>query len=87
MGGGREMEKWFSATMWGPKALMPGVAHVETVMSNHGAHHIGDPNATFGICEGNPLWEELRDIALRVGPSFLLVLLRPRQRPGSGSDG
>ena len=51
---------------------MPGVAHLRTVMSNHGAHHIGDARATFGICEGNPLWEELRDLALRVGPSFLL---------------
>ncbi|MCW5557968.1 MAG: nickel-dependent lactate racemase [Verrucomicrobiae bacterium] len=63
---------FFAGFSGGPKGIMPGVAHVETVMSNHGAHHIGDPRATFGICEGNPLWEELRDIALRAGPSFLL---------------
>jgi len=71
---------FFAGFSGGPKALMPGVAHVETVMSNHGAHHIGDPNATFGICEGNPLWEELRDIALRVGPSFLLNVTLNEQR-------
>ena len=41
-------------------------------MSNHGEQNIGDPRATFGITEGNPLWEELRDIALRAGPSFLI---------------
>lgn len=63
---------FFAGFSGGPKGIMPGVAHVETVMSNHGADHIGDPRATFGICEGNPLWEELRDIALRAGPSFLL---------------
>jgi nickel-dependent lactate racemase len=51
---------------------MPGVAHLETVMSNHGAHHIGDARATFGTCEGNPLWEELLEIAQRVGRSFLI---------------
>jgi len=63
---------FFAGFSGGPKGIMPGVAHLETVMSNHGAANIGDPRATFGICEGNPLWEELRDIALRVGPSFLL---------------
>ena len=71
---------FFAGFSGGPKALMPGVAHVETVMSNHGAAHIGDPNATFGICEGNPLWEELRDIALRVGPSFLLNVTLNEER-------
>jgi nickel-dependent lactate racemase len=63
---------FFAGFSGGPKGIMPGVAHVDTVMSNHGAHHIGDPRATFGMCEGNPVWEELLDIAQRVGPSFLL---------------
>lgn len=63
---------FFAGFSGGPKGIMPGVAHVETVMSNHGAANIGDPRATFGICEGNPLWEELREIALRVGPTFLV---------------
>jgi len=75
---------FFAGFSGGPKALMPGVAHVETVMSNHGAHHIGDPRATFGVCEGNPLWEELRDIALRVGPSFLLNVTLNESRQITG---
>jgi nickel-dependent lactate racemase len=59
---------------------MPGVAHVDTVMSNHGAHHLGNPNASFGHCEGNPVWEEMLEIAQRVGPSFLLnVTLNDRK--------
>ena len=63
---------FFAGFSGGPKGIMPGVAGLETVMSNHGVGNIGDPRAVFGINEGNPLWEELRDIALRVGPSFLL---------------
>jgi nickel-dependent lactate racemase len=51
---------------------MPGCAGLPTVMSNHGARNVGDPHATFGVTAGNPLWEELRELALRVGPSFLL---------------
>ncbi|MBI3877780.1 MAG: nickel-dependent lactate racemase [Verrucomicrobia bacterium] len=62
---------FFAGFSGGPKGIAPGVAGLRTVMSNHGAKNIGDPRAAFGITEGNPLWEELRDIALRVGPSFL----------------
>lgn len=63
---------FFAGFSGGPKGIMPGVAGLETVMSNHGAHHIADPNAAFGINGGNPIWEEMRDIALRVGESFLV---------------
>lgn len=63
---------FFAGFSGGPKGIMPGTAGLQTVMSNHNAKNIGDPQATFGITRGNPLWEELRDIALAVGPSFLL---------------
>ena len=54
------------------KGIMPGIAALETIVSNHGYRHIADPLATFGVTEGNPTWEEMRDIALRAGRSFLL---------------
>ncbi|MBI3417811.1 MAG: nickel-dependent lactate racemase [Verrucomicrobia bacterium] len=63
---------FFAGFSGGPKGIMPGVAGLETVMSNHGAKNIGDPKSAFGITISNPIWEEMRDIALRVGPSFLL---------------
>ncbi len=63
---------FFAGFSGGPKGLMPGVAGLATVMSNHGYRNIGDPRATFGITAGNPLWEELLEIALRTGPAFLL---------------
>jgi len=63
---------FFAGFSGGPKGIMPGVAGLETVMSNHGHANMGDPRATFGVTEGNPIWEEIREIALRTGPKFLV---------------
>lgn len=63
---------FFAGFSGGPKALMPGVAGLKTTLSNHGAANIGSPRATFGVNEGNPIWDEMFDIAQRVGRSFLL---------------
>jgi nickel-dependent lactate racemase len=71
---------FFAGFSGGVKGIMPGCAGLETVMSNHGAKNIGDPQATFGVTVGNPLWEELRDIALKTGPSFLLNITLNEQR-------
>ncbi|MGD0743731.1 MAG: nickel-dependent lactate racemase [Verrucomicrobiota bacterium] len=75
---------FFAGFSGGVKGIVPGCGGLQTVMSNHGARNIGHPKATFGVTEGNPLWEELRDISLRVGPSFLLnvTLNEPRQITG-----
>ena len=75
---------FFAGFSGGPKGIMPGVAALRTVMSNHGYRNIGDPNSTFGITFGNRLWEELRDIALRAGPSFLLNVTLNESRQISG---
>ena len=75
---------FFAGFSGGPKGIMPGVAGLETVMSNHGARNIADPASTFGVTEGNPIWEEMRDIALRVGPSFLLNVALNEQREITG---
>jgi len=63
---------FFAGFSGGPKGIMPGVAGLETVISNHGRKNIANPNASWGITKGNPLWEEIRDIALMAGPSFLI---------------
>lgn len=75
---------FFAGFSGGPKGIMPGVAGLETVMSNHGARNIGDPKSAFGITVGNPIWEEMRDIALRVGPSFLLNVSLNEERQITG---
>jgi len=71
---------FFAGFSGGVKGIMPGCAGLKTVMSNHGAKNIGDPRATFGVTDGNPLWEELRDIALKTGPSFVLNVTLNEQR-------
>jgi nickel-dependent lactate racemase len=75
---------FFAGFSGGPKGVMPGVAGLETVMSNHRAGNIADSSATFGVTEGNPIWEEMRDIALRAGPSFLLNVALNEQREITG---
>src|SRR4051812_38764505 len=49
---------FFAGFSGGIKGIMPGCAGLETVMSNHGYKNIGSPKATFGVTDGNPLWEE-----------------------------
>lgn len=63
---------FFAGFSGGIKGIIPGCGGLQSVVSNHGYKNIGDPRATFGVTIGNPLWEELRDVALRIGPSFLL---------------
>src|ERR1051325_1440138 len=75
---------FFAGFSGGIKGIMPGVAGLRTVMSNHWFRKIGDPNATFGINDGNPLWEEMRDIAMKAGPSFLLNVTLNEEREITG---
>lgn len=75
---------FFAGFSGGPKGIMPGCAALKTVMSNHDAANIGNPRSAFGITEGNPIWEEIRDVALRVGPSFLLNVTLNEQRAITG---
>jgi nickel-dependent lactate racemase len=63
---------FFAGFSGGPKMVMPAVAGLETVLRNHGATMIGHPNATWGVTEGNPIWEEIREAALMTAPRFSL---------------
>src|ERR1700675_2155355 len=54
----------FAGYSGGGKGVLPGVAGTEIVMSNHAADMLGHPNATYCVGEGNPIFEEMRDIAL-----------------------
>ncbi|MGC9395183.1 MAG: nickel-dependent lactate racemase, partial [Anaerolineae bacterium] len=43
-----------------------------SVVMNHGRAMIAHPKATWGHTEGNPIWEEMREVALMTHPTFLL---------------
>jgi nickel-dependent lactate racemase len=63
---------FFAGFSGGPKAVLPALAGAESVMSNHGRAMIAHPQATWGTTAGNPIWEEMREVALMVQPTFLL---------------
>jgi nickel-dependent lactate racemase len=64
---------FFAGFSGGPKGVMPGVAGQHTVERNHGAAMIGHPNATWGVTFGNPLWEEILEVAQTVNRRLFLV--------------
>jgi lactate racemase len=63
---------FFAGFSGGPKAVLPALAGAESVLSNHGSDMIAHLNATWGITVGNPIWEEMREVALKVTPAFLV---------------
>ncbi len=75
---------FFAGFSGGPKAVLPGIADIESIMDNHGAELLSDPGATWAVTEGNPLWEELRDVALATEPTFLLNVTLNRDRALTG---
>jgi lactate racemase len=63
---------FFAGFSGGPKAILPSLAGAESVFTNHGFAMIAHPQAVWGVTEGNPIWEEMREAALMSGPDFLL---------------
>ena len=53
-------------------------------MSNHSASMVGHSHATFGVAEGNPIFEEMRRFALLTEPSFLLNVTMDAERHVTG---
>jgi nickel-dependent lactate racemase len=75
---------FFAGFSGGPKAVLPSLAGWESVFSNHGARMISDPNAAWGITEGNPIWEEMREVALTTNPTFSLMVTMNREKQVTG---
>jgi nickel-dependent lactate racemase len=63
---------FFAGFSGGPKMVAPGLAGLETVMTLHNAARIGHPKATWGITEGNPIHDDVREIARMTGVDFAL---------------
>jgi nickel-dependent lactate racemase len=75
---------FFAGFSGGGKAIMPGLALLETVMHNHSAKNLDSPLARWGITHGNPLWEEIREAAAMVQPTFLLNVTLNRDQQITG---
>ncbi|MHB1295414.1 MAG: nickel-dependent lactate racemase [Anaerolineae bacterium] len=70
----------FAGYSGGPKSVLPGVSGFEGIMDNHGYEMMGHPSATWGCTEGNPVWEEMRDVAKLTAPDFLVNVTLNRYR-------
>jgi nickel-dependent lactate racemase len=75
---------FFAGFSGGGKAVMPGLALLETVQNNHSVHNIDHPRATWGITKGNPLWEEIQEAAQMVGVTFLMNVTLNRKKEITG---
>ena len=72
---------FFAGFSGGGKAVMPGMAGAETIFRNHSAEMIASPNAVWGVTYGNPIWEEIQEVAESAGDLFLVnVTMDPEHR-------
>jgi nickel-dependent lactate racemase len=63
---------FFAGFSGGGKAVVPGMAGLQTIMKNHSPKNMDDERAIWGITEGNPIWEEVHEAACMAGNLFLL---------------
>jgi nickel-dependent lactate racemase len=63
---------FFAGFSGGPKMVAPGLAGLETVMTLHNAARIGHSKATWGVTKGNPIHDDVREIARMTGVDFAL---------------
>jgi nickel-dependent lactate racemase len=78
---------FFAGFSGGPKGVLPALSGAESVLTNHGRDMIAHPCATWGQTTGNPIWEEMREVALLTRPSFLLNVTVNRNRQITGVFG
>jgi len=72
---------FFAGFSGGPKMVAPGLAGLSTVLVLHDAARIGHRGATWGIIEGNPIHDDVREIARMTGVDFAVdVTLNREQR-------
>ena len=75
---------FFAGFSGGGKACMPGLTLLETVLRNHSVKNLDDPNATWGITDRNPVWEDITEAASIVQPTFLLNVTLNRDKQITG---
>jgi nickel-dependent lactate racemase len=72
---------FFAGFSGGPKLVTPGLAGLDTVLVLHDAKRIGDPKATWGVLEDNPVHRDIRAAAAAAAPHFSFdVILNREQR-------
>ena len=75
---------FFAGFSGGGKALMPGMASLETVRNNHAIRNLEHPRTRWGHTPGNPLWEEVTEAAELASPLCLLNITLNRDKEITG---
>ncbi len=63
---------FFAGYSGGPKAVLPGIAGEADILHNHRPSNIDHPRATWGLTDGNPVWEEMAEAAKIARVDFLV---------------
>ncbi|RYF57048.1 MAG: nickel-dependent lactate racemase, partial [Comamonadaceae bacterium] len=71
---------FFAGFSGGPKLVAPGLAGLDTVLTLHNASRIGSDQATWAVCEGNPVHDDIRAIASGTGVDFALDVVLNRDQ-------
>ena len=74
----------FAGFSGGPKAVLPAVAGAEIILDNHCGEMLSDPSATWGITYGNPIWEEMLEVARLTEPDLLFNVTLNRDKQITG---
>lgn len=75
---------FFMGFSGGGKALMPGMGYLETIRYNHSISMLESEQARWGITDGNPLWEDVREAAGMVPGTFLLNITLNKNKEITG---
>ncbi|MBV9794134.1 MAG: nickel-dependent lactate racemase [Actinobacteria bacterium] len=71
---------FFAGFSGGPKLVAPGLAGLETTLTLHDAQRIGSDRATWAVCEGNPVHDDVRAIAAATGVDFAFDVVLNREQ-------
>jgi nickel-dependent lactate racemase len=74
----------FAGYSGGGKAVLPGIAGAEAVMSNHSGPMVGHPKSTWCSVKKNPIFQEMREVALETDPTFLVNVTLNQEKTITG---
>ena len=75
---------FFAGFSGGGKAMMPGMAYIDTIRYNHSIKNLEFPETRWGHTYGNPLWEDVMEAAEFAAPLFLLNVSMNRNKEITG---
>ncbi|MBI2907028.1 MAG: nickel-dependent lactate racemase [Chloroflexi bacterium] len=75
---------FFAGFSGGAKAVVPGVAGIDTILHIHRPDLIADPRSDWGILEGNPIRSEIAEMAELCPPEFTVNVTLNSQKEITG---